>query len=570
MRIYATARATPESNAVGQVELECTLAGLEVGLYGVGTYRQGYAVGIPVQGTRLLVPWSEVKTARASGEDLYLEFTSPRLPHNRLTLTRFSPGPGVPWTELRKRRLLLHSGALAIGAAASVLGAALGPHVESRAIAWGALGYGALAGCIILALGYSLDTRLFLRPPDEGETKAAFLKELEHHYTELVRTDVSTEPRSPLRVPPLVRLFPRTATVIGITLAASILTALVTSQKLLRTESQWSARSSEVEEPAPRAASAPRSTAPLEPTPPITSPSPEPSDAEPSSLPTDSASAPVERRCICDRADSPLWKNPIPRLSSLLLDQRRLQTRTSTRTRLEIAAINNGDSPISDITLLVQFYEHGDGKRSPTQDRPLYFEGPLRPGQAIKWTTEARGSEFEISTPDVGQLGVNGDGAAPADSFYALLDAKHRPVRLHAARMLGFLGDSRARDAAIALKEALRSAEAPYLRRVLVALGDVRICDIEIQERTVGACVFNAGDGARDQLGIQLQQLSHSLDVNHPLANPPELRGEQKWLIPGRVEAQAGVYVRVPRPQTASGETASVLELLADRYDLLE
>src|SRR5690606_22003686 len=221
--------------------------------------------------------------------------------------------------------------------------------------------------------------------------------------------------------------------------------------------------------------------------------------------------ATVERRCICDRADSQLWKQPIPKLSALLLERRALPRKSYTKTEAQIAVVNNSDTPINEITLHVRFYEPRGKEMVPTKERPLYFEGPLSPGEAIKWTTEARGTDFEILVPDLGTLGPNGDGAARVETFVKLLDANHRPVRLHAARMLSFLGDSRAREAALHLKDAMRAAEAPYLRRILAATGETRVCDID-EDRdttsTLGACVYNATSAPQEGLGVQLNALS--------------------------------------------------------------
>jgi hypothetical protein len=285
------------------------------------------------------------------------------------------------------------------------------------------------------------------------------------------------------------------------------------------------------------------------------------------------AEAKSERNCVCDRADSELWKNPIPRLSSLLIERRAIVLPSYTRTELEVAVINNGDSPIDDITLHVQFYERRGKERRATKERPLYFEGPLRPGEAVKWSTKARGTEFEIATPDLGVLGPGGTGAASAAAFVKLLDANHRPVRLHAARLLSFLGDSRAREAALHLKDAMRAAEAPYLRRLLVATGTTRICDVEVRKgsaSTVGACVYNAAEQAQAGLGLQVNELSASLDVDHPLADPPELVYFEKWKVDDTIEPQAGKYVRVTLPANFLKESNHSLEVMADRFDLLD
>lgn len=583
MRVRATASGTAQSNAIGQVELTCTPAGLSVGLYGVGAYSEGYATGALTSGTRFTIPYGNIVAARCYGEQVYLELDAPSFPHNRLTLTRFTAGPGVPLLELSRRRLILQFTALSAAAIATLAGSMLAPTSESQSLAWGALGYGALAGTIVLALGFSLDQSLFVRPPGEEATREAFLSELSLHFPGVVRADAPPARKKERRLPNLSALLPRTTAMVGVTLAATILTALVTGQRLLTNEGDRSAdrRTQTSPHDAP--------SGPIEAEPPTTDspsraleeqavPTSAPSDglvAEQDEPPSqDGATAVVERRCLCDRADSQLWKNPIPKLSGVLIERRALPRKSYMKTELEVAVVNNSDTPISEITLHVQFYEERGGKRVPTKERPLYFEGPLAPGEAIKWKTEARGTDFEIAVPDLGDLGPNGDGSAPAATFVELLKAaNHRPVRLHAARILSFLGDERARAGALELKDAMRAAEAPFLRRILAATGDTRICDIEVRKEgpgDVGACVYNATSRELDGLGIQLNDLAGALDVDHPLADPPSLRAQMKWKVPDKVQAQSGRYVRVPLPAGFLTEKDSSLEVTADRFDLLD
>ncbi len=571
MRVRATATGTSQSNAIGQVELSCTPGGLALGLFGVGAYSEGYATGALTHGTRFTVPYSGIRSVRVQGDNVQLELEAPGLPHDRLTLSRFTAGPGVAPLELRKRRLILQFAALSIAALATLAGSMLAPSRPSQWLAWGALGYGLTAGAIVLALGFSLDHSLFVRPPGEEAARQAFLGELSLHFPAIVYRDGPPARKKKKELPDFTSFLPRTAVAVGVTLAATVLTALVSGQRLLgeqessrRTASRVEAEFEHERESVP---TSPPSPAPTQPLPPTRTDDAEPS--RPKIAPTDDAVA-IERRCICDRADSQLWKQPIPKLSGLLLERRAIPLKSYTKTEAQIAIVNNSDTPIDEITLHVQFYEPRGKKMVPTKERPLYFEGPLRPGEAIKWTTEARGTEFSISVPDLGTLGQSGVGAAQSAEFVKLLDANHRPVRLHAARMLSFLGDSRAREAALKLKDAMRAAEAPYLRRILAATGETRVCDVETAgagAATVGACIYNATSAPKDDLGVQLNTLSGPLDVSHPLADPPAIVDQRKWTIPEKVPANSGVYVRVPSPAIDEKQT---IEVTADRYDLLD
>lgn len=576
MRVRATASGNQHSNAIGQVELCCTPSGLALGLFGVGPYAEGYAVAALTRGTRFTVPYQCIKGARAYGDQLQLQFELAGFPHDRLTLTRFTAGPGVPPDELRRRRLILHLGALSFAALACLSAVLIGPHLSRTGAAWSALAYGLTAGAITLALGYAIDQSFFVQPPGEEETRKAFVRELSVYVPQLVSSETAFEAPAPRPKFDLASFLPKRASAVGAVAAATILTALVSSQRLFMQQQGPSqplqhlsvTAADEVSESERPAAASPTS-APM-----MAQPASLPAGPLPSTDPPPTKStASVERRCMCDRADSSLWKSPIPKLSALLIERRSIPTKTHPRTQIELAVINNSDTPINEITLHVQFYEQQGKKPVPTKERPLYFEGPLPPGHAIKWSAEARGDSYEILVPDFGELGPNGDGAAPADAFVELLSANHRPVRLHAARILSYLGDHRARDAALHLKEAMRAAETPYLRRVLMATGDVRVCDVELTKTStprLGVCVYNATEEERSEIGIQLNALSGSLDVEQPLADPPELRASEKIKVPGTIGAQSGLYLSVPVPGDFLMEKNITLEVIADRYDLLD
>ena len=78
-------------------------------------------------------------------------------------------------------------------------------------------------------------------------------------------------------------------------------------------------------------------------------------------------------------------------------------------TEAVIGIVNNSSDPLRDVALSVEFFERDpppSSKRYSTAIRPLFFEGPLLPGQAIKWDVQARGSEFDVHNPLTGTVGV--------------------------------------------------------------------------------------------------------------------------------------------------------------------
>jgi hypothetical protein len=137
--------------------------------------------------------------------------------------------------------------------------------------------------------------------------------------------------------------------------------------------------------------------------------------------------------------------------------------------------------------------------------------------------------------------------------------------------LLSYLGDPRGRAGALKLRDALRAAEGPYLRRVLSATDEVRVCDVDRQaSHEVGLCVYNAGDEERRQLGIAVTALHGTLDIHHPLAHPPEISAVRKWKIDAVFPAQAGVYVRAPLAPGFLPDAEHTIEVTADRFDLLD
>src|SRR5438477_12193898 len=105
MRTRAIAVPSDRSNAVGQVELECTPLGLLIVHHGVGSFQDGYAPAALTTGTRIVVPWPSVREASFEGDRLLLTVDEALTPHNRLLLAGFSTGDPPDPHERRKRRL---------------------------------------------------------------------------------------------------------------------------------------------------------------------------------------------------------------------------------------------------------------------------------------------------------------------------------------------------------------------------------------------------------------------------------------------------------------------------------
>jgi hypothetical protein len=300
-------------------------------------------------------------------------------------------------------------------------------------------------------------------------------------------------------------------------------------------------------------------------------------DGEDPALAAQEAASRARNACECQRSDSVLWRTPPSRLSPVLIEQSTRPHKDHTHLELELGVVNNSNEPMKELTLVVRFYEQEpppSKKKRHTKDRPLYFEGPLLPGRAIKWHVEARATHFELENPKPEPLVPGGDSTAPADAFAELLDANHRPIRLHGAMMLAFLNDPRAQKGAATLKEALREEEAPYLDRVLQAASEVQTCRVTASEqgsiRVVQACLFNQSAAPRSELAVRVRALSHEFDHRTPVAVPPVIIAEQVERLDGELAANTGRRVEYQVDvQNPDGLIPAAFELFADRYYLL-
>jgi hypothetical protein len=582
MKVRAVAVASERSNAIGTVELECTPHGLMLVHLGVGSFSEDYAPGALTTGTRVLVPWAAVERAEIEADRLFLAFDPALSPHHRLMLANFSTGTSVDPRSLRRKRsiarLAAGSGALIVAlAGAEAAGRLLG---TGPAIATGVALGGALA---VLLVGLFAD-RLLAQAglPEEG-VREAFEREMDVYLPALERSEAPAPPKKlrALTLAELQGLLPRTTFAIVVTLTASGLAFVLVAHWALSGQPERRTLAAGYGEPRRRVAPVAEEAAEApQPKPAAKRAAPPPVKPAPAAPPAAGALA-LGDPCRCERADSLLWADPPPRLSILLLKQRVRAGRgaiehESVRKRytdVDVAVVNNGASELDQITLEVLFFtrDAATGRRTQVDNRPLFYQGPLLGGQAIKWSTDAEGTEVEIQGPALGSLGAEGESAAPSDRFAELLTAHHRPVRLHAAMMLAYLGDPRAREGLLKLREALREDEAPYLDRLLQATSDLRVCRLDVKQDASGAnvsgCLFNTTREPKKELGVKLRGLDGPVLASDPVGSPPNLVAEELLGVPGEVGAESGVVFtgRLPRLDAVP----AAWEALADRQDLL-
>jgi len=570
MKVRATAVAAERANAIGGVELECTPHGLSVAYLGVGAFSEGYAPGALTMGTRITVPWSKVEEARVEGDQLFLAFDPELTPHHRMVLRQFSTGDYAHHREVKKQRLVVWIGAGGAALVAAMLSALTLPRVAPRAGAGAAMAIGGLAALAILIVGSFADRQLGRVGVEGDAARDAFAMDLARHLPSLIRLPARPTPaEKPFTLPSLEGWLPRTTAAVVITLTACLLGAVLTARWLL-------APSHDAREAAVLATGEPqRAEPPLEEPKNVAPPAPAPTASVEPTRPS-APSTTLEGRCTCQRSSSLLWGAPIPKLGVLVLSRRVIQAPVRKRLVLDIAAVNNGDQDLREIAMSMTFYEQDpppSNKRYPVANRAVYFEGPLSPGQAIKWNVEARGTSFEVDRPLHGEIGPAGEGAAPTNLIAELLNANHRPVRLHGAMLLGYLGDPRAKESALKLKEAMRDDEGPYLDRLVRALGELKTCNLRVTgdgtERAVEACVFNGSNEPREKLALRIRGLDATPNPGEPAEKPPNVVAEATFSLGGELAAQAGVTARAKLDLSKASGAAVAFEAFADREDLL-
>jgi hypothetical protein len=581
MRFRAIAMASERSNAVGTVELECAPSGLSLMYLGVAGFSDGYVPVNQVQSESLLVPWPQLSEASLEGEQVLLVLDPQLSPLNRLCLVNFSTGNTTHHHKLYRRRLLVRLATVGAALSGALIASAAAFRLAPGASALSALGIALLTAALLCALGFFADQLLKSGGLEGSLAREAFVADISGFLPNLSRSPVSPPGATSMTSPLLIfqGFLPRTGAAIVISLSALTLAFVLMVRWLLTSDPahELAAHPARVsEQRAPVGEPAWPSPAPvLASAPPTASQLAASASAAPPALGTESAGA-----CRCRRSDSLLWRTPVPQLSVLTLSRHvrrgREEDERKDKNYVEaaIAVVNNSSDPQRDVALVVEFFERDpppSSKRYQTATRPLFFEGPLLPGQAIKWDVTARGSEFAVHHGQSGDVGVDGENAAPTNLLADLLHAKNRPVRLHGAMLLSFFGDPRAKEAILELREALREDEAPYLDRLLEAVSDVHVCALQVSEfgdsRKMTACVFNASKEPKQMLGVRVRALDGGALGDSPSGAPPTVLAEATIALPGALPPDTGT--RVNASFDLAGAKPAAFEAFADRIDLL-
>jgi len=576
--------ASERSNAVGTVELECAPTGLSLLYLGVAGFSAGYVPVTQTESEKLLVPWPQLSEASLDGEQVFLALDPALSPLNRLCLVNFSSGNTAHHHKLYRRRLLVRLATVGAALSGALIASAAAFRLAPGTTAIGAFGIALGTAVVLCGLGFFADQLLKSGGLEGALAREAFVADLSGFLPNLMRSPLAPAP-SPSKVAPLAifqGLLPRTTAAIVMSLTAATLSFVLMMQWLLTTDHahELAAHAPRLADQRQLAFSEPIATVAANPAPPAATVAKSPASGTPAPSAASAAVADAASACRCRRSDSLLWRDPIPQLSVLTMSRRTRRGREEDErkdknyTEAVIGIVNNSSDPLRDVALSVEFFERDpppSSKRYSTAIRPLFFEGPLLPGQAIKWDVEARGSEFDVHNALTGNVGVEGENAAPTNLLAELLHAHNRPVRMHGAMLLSFFGDPRAKDAILELREALREDEAPYLDRLLQAVSPVHVCSLKVSEygdsRPASACVFNASKEPTRDLGLRLRALDGGELNENPSGAPPTVLAEVTIPVPGTLAPDTGT--RINTELALAGAKPVTFEAFADRIDLL-
>src|SRR6185436_7033462 len=144
--------------------------------------------------------------------------------------------------------------------------------------------------------------------------------------------------------------------------------------------------------------------------------------------------------------------------------------------------------------------------------------------------------------------------------FLELASTQQRAVQLHAAMMLAFLGDTRARDALLRLDAPLASDEQQYYERVLDGSAELRVCELVVDPSgpatRIAACLYNAAEEPLNDLVLQVRALGSSSEPENPGAPPPVVLAEQALRVSGSIAPRRGRRIELIAALAGAGVLA--------------
>jgi hypothetical protein len=532
--IRAIAIASESSDLVGTVDLACTREGLALTFVRAAPYAVSFAPTVPVVGRRAVVPYDRIERVWDDGETLRIVMDAPRIPYKRLVLAHFTHDRSLDHRSLaeqrRKRQLIAAGGAAILAAVIVPLASRISPFLGSF------LGAGTVFGIVGGALLWAPELTRGVLPEavQSGMDRRALFEELRGHLPLGAWEDFAPPPDAvgPVRgrsVPPLPLpagasastgvlgsplshagaaghgatdgkperereedsfVWPLPGRTMALSVGAALvgLLALSTSLRMLRPPET---ATTDLAQSTSNSAAVAVSNDSIRP------------DQTPR------VEAPPGESCLCQTPTSIAIPVRVPRITKIAAITRQRGDLRRPSLDLELAVVNNAAAPTGEIKANVGFLHPLAPGATPahTQDRGVFYEGPLAGGAAIKWRVRGRGSSFTIDGLDETPLD-DGSLASP-DAFAKLLDAHTRAVRLHGAAMLARARDERAGPAIERLRSEARDDEAAFLGSIARAAAPVYACKLGMEAQSdgqvaVSACVMNTTNDDAGPLEVAL------------------------------------------------------------------
>lgn len=554
LRVRAIAVATDRSNVFGTVELACLAGGLEIRFVTVGGTAPGYAPKPLVAGARVLVPYAKIQDVAREGARLRIEVDPACTPFNRLSLAHLTTDVWVHHGDAIERRRRIRSTSHVASLFAWMPAVWLAREVAPDAGLASYAVIGVAAGALAVFAGSYLASAVPVPRAPAIDVREALVAELfVMGATPRTEPDAAKaragdlEPADPLVEARETALFVRvSATVLAVVVA---LAALRLGRDVVAERAPATASTGLAPQPATARELGATSEAPRAPTAPV-----ERVEAK------DASDAPVDvaalARCVCARAESPLWKTGVERL---VVRAVRVGA-VGGAGEHEVVAINASATPMRDVHIgvhLVRRAKRGSGEAR--EPRALFWEGALASAQAVKWRVRERVERVEIDPTPEPPTDVAGE-LAPADAWFRLLAAHTPIVRLAAATTLAWLRDPRAGEAVARLRLERRDDARDELDEIERTLAPVVACDVAIardaESVRLRACVANLAETARTELSLRLSAGKPARDADTPIS-PVEIA------LAGTLPAGVGVVV-----ERALGPEATPLAEASPRLDV--
>lgn len=542
--VRAIAVAHEQSNAVGTVDLFCCDAGLAVHFVRISSYTDGYVPYPTTSRQQVLVPYDKIAQVRVDRDGLvHLVIDPSCTPYHRLVLAGLVRDHKVDHVSSHRLRMRV--------AHRTTLVALVAWIPIAMVLRWTAPNLSAIivmatAACVSLALHWmrqEIATRWVLFNASTQQLRDQLIAELRYRLApgkvELASDDAALvdnskdsdiegkwarhadSPEASLR-----GLF----VTVGVVAAAAVLAILIGKNLLFSSSQNEQAWGSDLQEAwgflESRSTGAPTGILSSEASTMVADPTPLVEPAPP---------------CACERSDSPLWSDGVPRMS--IISTNRPGTTSPERPSVypEIAIVNNASTDLKDIVMVVDFLYSGGPDQKPrvVDKQDLFWEGVLAPGKAVKWRVRGRGDDFRVNSFIKGQLGQDMLEPAPADAFYKLVMTANTPsVRLHGAKMLAYLGDSRVTEGIEKLRQEHREEMTSTIDQIAQATRALRVCHttVEPADQTsklrVTACVFNAGATIARKPLVTAQVVREGEGV------------ESRWSLPEDLAPNTGVVTK--------------------------